>query len=118
MLVGLHAMVYKVEPTFARWGLIMAVVGGIGATILQRFFRTDRVSFAVCSTTMLTGQDCDSTSPRTRSPGSFSAAADENGLSRILIGFHFRHAVEEGILHGQKIGDWVVTHFLRPVGEN
>jgi hypothetical protein len=95
-----------------------AVEGGIGATVLQRFFQTDRVMFAVCSTTLPAGQTCDSASPRTRSFSSFSEAADENGLSRILVGFHFRHAVEEGILHGQKIGDWVVTHALRPVGEN
>jgi len=53
-----------------------------------------------------------------RSFSTFSDVADENGLSRILVGIHFRHAVEEGILHGQKIGDWVVTHALRPVSEN
>jgi PAP2 superfamily len=95
-----------------------SVEGGIGASILQRFFRTDRVSFAMCSTTLPTGQTCDSASPRTRSFSSFSEAADENGLSRILVGFHFRHAVEEGILHGQKIGDWVVTQALGPVSGN
>ncbi len=33
----------------------------------------------------------------TRSYASFSQAADENGISRILIGFHFRKAVREGI---------------------
>jgi len=36
--------------------------------------------------------------------GSFSQAA-ENGLSRILIGFHFRKAVEAGIEHGRRIGN-------------
>jgi hypothetical protein len=45
---------------------------------------------------------------------SFSQAAAENGLSRILVGFHFRKAVEEGIEHGGKIGDLAVDRFLRP----
>jgi len=94
------------------------VEGGLAATILQRFFHNDRISFAICSTSLPAGQTCDDASPRMRSFSTFSDAADENGLSRILVGIHFRHAVEEGILHGQKIGDWVVTHALRPVSEN
>jgi hypothetical protein len=94
-----------------------AVQGGLSSTIMQRFFHTDRIAFAICSTTLPVGQACDSASPRTRSFSTFSDAADENGLSRILVGIHFRHGVEEGIKHGQKIGDWVVTHALKPVGE-
>jgi hypothetical protein len=46
---------------------------------------------------------------------SITQASDENGLSRILVGFHFRKAVTEGIAHGIKIGDWAVDRFLRPV---
>ena len=44
-----------------------------------------------------------------------SDAADENGESRILVGFHFRHAVIDGIAHGNKIGNWTVSHFMQPV---
>jgi hypothetical protein len=40
-------------------------------------------------------------------------AADENGLSRILVGFHFRKAVKEGIEHGRKIADHAVNIYLR-----
>ena len=47
--------------------------------------------------------------------GSFSAAADENARSRILVGFHFRAAVEAGTAHGEKIGRFVVEHALRPL---
>jgi hypothetical protein len=46
---------------------------------------------------------------------SFTQASDENGLSRILVGFQFRKAVKEGIVHGIKIGDWAADRFLRPV---
>ena len=42
-------------------------------------------------------------------------AAQENGISRILVGFHFRKAVDEGIEHGHRIGDLAVDRFLRPV---
>ena len=49
-----------------------------------------------------------------RSFHSFSQAAAENGLSRILIGFHFREAVEVGIEHGRKIGERAVDRFMRP----
>jgi hypothetical protein len=50
-----------------------------------------------------------------RSYASFSAAAQENGVSRILVGFHFRKAVDEGIEQGDRIGDLAVDRFLRPV---
>jgi hypothetical protein len=45
----------------------------------------------------------------------FSQAAEENGLSRILVGFHFRKAVDAGIGHGRKIANHAVNNFLRPL---
>jgi len=51
----------------------------------------------------------------TRSFTSFSQAADENAVSRILVGFHFRNAVEQGVEHGRLIGDRAVDLFLLPV---
>jgi len=50
-----------------------------------------------------------------RSFTSFTQAADENGVSHIYNGFHFRDAVNNGIKHGRKIADRAVRHFLRPV---
>ena len=40
---------------------------------------------------------------------------DENAVSRIYVGFHFRDAVETGTNHGEKIGNRAVNHFLRPL---
>jgi hypothetical protein len=60
------------------------------------------------------GSNCNDPSPVTRSYTSFSQAADENGLSRILVGIHFRKAVTEGIEHGRKIGDQAVNDYLQP----
>ena len=97
--------------------LDMRVEGGIAAGIFQSVFHTDRISFSTCSTTLPAGQTCDSMIPKLRSFSSFSAAQDENGLSRILVGIHFRNSVERGILQGQQIADWVVSHALKSVSD-
>ena len=92
-----------------------SVEGGAAAQVLQDFFGTDAISFSACSLTLPAGSRCTDPSPVFRSYNTFSEAADENGVSRILIGIHFRHAVEEGIQHGRKIGKRAVNLFLRPV---
>jgi hypothetical protein len=92
-----------------------AVEGGAAAAVLKQFFRTDRIGFATCSLTLPSGSTCTDASPTLRTYRSFSQAADENGLSRILVGFHFRHAVEEGLQHGRRIGELAVDRYLRPV---
>jgi hypothetical protein len=47
----------------------------------------------------------------------FSQAADENAVSRIYIGIHFRRAVEEGVQHGRKIAAYAVHQFLKPAAD-
>ena len=73
--------------------------------VLARFFG-DNVSFNTPATTQ---------PGVTRSFTSFSQAAEENGNSRIYVGFHFRHAVIEGIKLGSKVGTVAFNHYLRPV---
>ena len=92
-----------------------SVEGGAAAQVLMRFFGTDRVYFTTCSTTLPAGSTCNDASPVTRSYSSFSQAADENGLSRILVGFHFRDAVTAGIKHGRQIANHAVNIYLRPL---
>jgi hypothetical protein len=82
----------------------------------QRVFKTCQVSFSHCSLTLLiTGERCHETNEVLRSYSRFSQAADENGLLGILVGFHFRKAVEEGIKRGCKLGKHAVEHFLKPM---
>jgi hypothetical protein len=83
-----------------------SVEGGAMSEVLARFFGTDKISFSTTSTT-LPGV--------TRSFTSFSQAAEENGNSRVYVGFHFRHAVTEGIKLGRKVGKVAFNHFLQPV---
>ena len=92
-----------------------SVEGGVAATIMRRVLGTDRISFEVCSLTLPAGQTCDDSAPVLRSFDRLSDAADENGESRILVGFHFRHAVVDGIAHGSKIGNWTVAHNMESV---
>lgn len=93
-----------------------SVEGGAAAQVLKQFFKTDHISFSTCSLTLpLSEEQCGGASEVLRSFTSFTQAADENGLSRILVGFHFRKAVKEGIEHGRKIGNRAVNLFLKPV---
>jgi hypothetical protein len=50
----------------------------------------------------------------TRHYRGFSLAAEENGLSRIYAGIHFRHAVNDGRRQGRSIGQ-AVSKTLTPV---
>ena len=93
-----------------------AVQGGAAAESLKQFFGTDDISFHACSLTLPAGSTCTDPAPVMRSYASFTDAADENALSRILIGYHFRVAVEEGTEHGRKIAKRAANLFLKPVG--
>ena len=90
-----------------------SVEGGAAAQVLTRFFGTDRAHFEVCSFTLPEGERCTDPSPVFRFYRSFSQASAENGDSRILVGIHFRKAVDDGIAHGRAIGDLTVDRLLR-----
>jgi hypothetical protein len=87
-----------------------SVLGGASAEVLRRFFRNDNVSFATTSGTPFAGI--------TRSYTSFSQAAEENGLSRIYAGIHYRSAVEDGIRQGNRVGAYAFAHALRPLNDS
>ena len=92
-----------------------AVQGGVAAEILKQVFGTDDVSFTACSMTVGPGGMCTDATPLIRSYSSFSQAADENAVSRIYIGIHFRKAVETGVHHGRRIAAYAVHQFMKPV---
>lgn len=90
-----------------------SVEGAAAATVMQRFFGADLVAFEACSISFADDRVCDGANEVRRSFVSLSDAAKENGLSRILNGFHFRAAVEKGLKHGEEIGDWTFERVLR-----
>ena len=80
-----------------------AVNGGAAALVLVGFFG-DNVSFSATSSSL----------PNvTRQFNSFTDAAQENALSRIYVGYHFRNAVAKGVAQGSLVGQYVFTHALR-----
>ena len=83
------------------------VLGAAAATVLARFFETDYVSFSMTSGAPYAGI--------TRRFWSFSAAARENGASRVLAGIHFPTAVKAGYEQGERIGTYVFDELLAPV---
>jgi len=103
-------------PPLPDYDSAHSVEGGAAAQVLKRFFENDHVSFSTCSLTLpLSEEQCGGLAEVLRSFSSFTQAAEENGVSRILVGFHFRKAVKEGIEHGRKIGNRAVNLSLQPV---
>ena len=101
-------------PAIPDYDSAHAVQGGAATAVLKRFFGTDRISFTACSQTLPAGGRCTDPTPVRHQFSRLSQAAQENGDSRVYIGFHFRTAVQVGIKHGRKIGDHTVAHYLRP----
>jgi hypothetical protein len=92
-----------------------AVEGAVAAEVFRRVFQTDHAQLSACSLTLPDPDThCGGPAEVRRSFTRFSDAARENGESRILVGYHFRLAVEEGLKHGRKIGAETVGKHLRP----
>ena len=87
-----------------------AMAGAAAATVMERCFGSDFVSFRVTSGAPYPGI--------TRGFWSFSEAARENSASRVLAGIHFPTAVAAGYDQGEAVGGWVFAHALRPVGSD
>jgi hypothetical protein len=90
-----------------------SVEGAAAAAVFRAFFGTDKFTFTACSRTLTAGT-CTDASPTTHSFTRFSQAADENAVSRIYVGIHFRYAIEQGLKHGASIGSWVACSVMRP----
>jgi membrane-associated phospholipid phosphatase len=86
-----------------------STISASAAAVLKFFFNTDDFSYAVTSE-VLPGVE--------RSFASFTAAAEEAGLSRIYAGVHFRTDHTSGRQLGLNVAAYVVQNFLVPVGES
>jgi hypothetical protein len=83
-------------------------LSGAVTTILQLYFRTDEMDFAISS-----GVAGLTVNPRPYAR--FSEAADEVVEVRILQGIHFRSADVDGRQQGSRIAHWAFQNFLKPV---
>ena len=91
-------------PAFPEYISGHSIFSSAAATILAEFFGTDHISFTVSSDTL--PGEC-------RTYGSFEAAAEEIGLSRIYGGIHFLSADLDGLEAGRRLGHHVVQKYLR-----
>ncbi len=95
-------------PALPDYPSTHSLLGGAAAEILRRFTGTSAFRFCMGSAT--------STPPGTeRCWDSFTRAELENAESRVLVGFHFRSAIETGVKVGRQVGRYAIRHALQPL---
>lgn len=92
-------------PPIGEYPSAHAISGAAAGGILNRFFGTTDIPFTTDS----------GYKPIPRSFPSIDAAVRENSLSRIYIGYHFRHAVEVGEKTGYELADYVFENGLQAI---
>ena len=101
-------MSLRPTPPLPDYPSTHSLLGGAAAEILRRFTGTNAFPFCMVSAT--------STPPGTqRCWNSFTRAELENAESRVLVGFHFRSAIETGVEVGREVGRFAMRHALRPL---
>lgn len=93
-----------VTPAFPTYTSGHSTFSGAAAAVLKSYFGTDRVSFVAPSETP---------GIASRSFRSFSAAADESGMSRIYGGIHFGFDNTAGLNSGRRIGEFASRQFAK-----
>jgi hypothetical protein len=96
-------------PLHPEYPSAHAVFSNAAATVLTGIFGK-HVAFSTATSTCPAGV--------VRSYDSFQAMADEIGVSRIYIGFHFRSAIQHGANLGRQVGHWTFHRFLQPLCAN
>ncbi|MEM1134979.1 MAG: phosphoesterase PA-phosphatase [Bacteroidota bacterium] len=95
-------------PPWPEYPSAHAAVGAGGAEILRHVFGTSAISFTMESTSALP-------QAKTRTYNSLIKAADDCADSRIMNGYHFRFATEEGKRQGLQIAKFVHGKILKPL---
>jgi hypothetical protein len=98
-------------PASPDYPLTHSVLGGAASEVIRRFTGTDNHSFCFVSTTSVPAGS-------QRCYTSLSQARQENADSRVVVGIHFRTAVEQGVRLGKKIGKYTIKHNLRALDDD
>ena len=81
-----------------------ASAGGAAAEALKLFFGRDDLAFTLTTSSL----------PNvTRTYTSLTQAAEENAISRVYVGYHFRHATTIGLALGRTVGAYVFNQSLK-----
>ncbi len=92
-------------PNFPAYSSGHSTFGAAHAAVLREFYGTDDISFTIGS---------DDTPGEFRSFDSLTAAALENGRSRVYLGVHWQFDADAGFSSGSALGEWVAQNKLRP----
>jgi hypothetical protein len=95
-------------PPFPAYVSGHATFGAVHAGIMRHYFGTDNVTFELDT-------DDPSVPYVKRRFNSFSAAALENGRSRVYLGVHYQWDADSGYDSGTKLADFVFTNYLQPL---
>jgi hypothetical protein len=95
-------------PPWPEYPSAHAAVGSGGAEIMAHVYGRWDILFTMESTSALA-------QAKMRAYHNFRDAADDCADSRIMNGYHFRFATEEGKRQGEEIARYIFTNFLRPV---
>ena len=100
--VGWQVLVFPTPPV-PDYPSAHSTAGGAGAAIIEALVpgRGQPISTTSASAPNVT-----------RTFESVASAASENALSRIYIGYHFRHATAVGLRQGRAVGAYVAGHAL------
>jgi hypothetical protein len=94
------------SPPFPAYVSGHAIFGAAWAGVMRDFFGTDSITFTA------TTEDPHAVGV-TRTFTSFSAAAQEDGRSRVYLGLHYQFDVDEGLTTGYRVADHLYDNFLR-----
>ncbi|MET8259030.1 carbohydrate binding domain-containing protein [Micromonospora sp. NPDC005553] len=94
-------------PAFPAYISGHATFAGAWSAVMKRFFGTDAIAF-----------DATTDDPHAvgvvRHMTGFDHAAEENALSRIYLGVHYRFDADAGLATGRSVGAYVFANRLRP----
>ena len=97
-------------PPWPEYPSAHAAVGAAGAEIVSQILGTSKVSFTMESVSALPGA-------KVRTYNDLDKAAQDCADSRIMNGYHFRFATEEGLKQGRTLAKYVMSNFLLPLEE-
>jgi hypothetical protein len=104
-------------PPFPAYTSGHATFGGAAFGAIREFYGTDDIAFTLPSDEFngVTRDQNGQVRPvRTRHYDKLSEAIEENGISRIYLGIHWRFDMEEGIKQGEAIARYVAGRFAMP----
>ena len=91
------------NPLFPEYPCQHCIVGGAAAAVLQQELGEGAIAFTVCGP-----------GGAVRAYRSFRHFAEEEAISRVYAGVHYRWSLIVGAALGQQVGEWAARNALQP----